>query len=78
MHLNGNNPEQYINQLPDDRKEAIGKLKKPIQDNFSEGFIENLSYGMIGYIVPHTLYPNSYHFVPKVPLPVMNIASQKN
>ena len=78
MQLIADNPEQYVDQLPDDRKEAIGKLRKSILANLPEGFIETISYGMIGYIVPHTLYPNSYHFVPKVPLPVMNIASQKN
>ena len=78
MQYNADNPEQYIDQLPDDRKEAIGKLRKTILDNLPEGFIETISYGMIGYVVPHTLYPKGYHCDPELPLPFMNIASQKN
>jgi uncharacterized protein YdhG (YjbR/CyaY superfamily) len=78
MQYNVDNPEQYVNQLPDDRKEAIGKLRKSILDNLPEGFIETVSYGMIGYVVPHTLFPKGYHCNPELPLPFMNIASQKN
>ena len=37
-----------------------------------------MNYGMIGYVVPHSLYPAGYHCDPKQPLPFMNIASQKN
>ncbi|MGV3640687.1 MAG: DUF1801 domain-containing protein, partial [Adhaeribacter sp.] len=36
------------------------------------------SYGMIGYVVPHSLYPAGYHCDPKQPLPFMGVASQKN
>jgi uncharacterized protein YdhG (YjbR/CyaY superfamily) len=78
MQYNADNPEQYVDQLPNDRKEAIGKLRKSILENLPEGFIETVSYGMIGYVVPHTLYPKGYHCDPKLPLPFMNIASQKN
>lgn len=78
MQYNADNPEQYVDQLPDDRKEAISKLRKSILDNLHEGFIETISYGMIGYVVPHTLYPKGYTCDPKIPLPFMNIASQKN
>jgi uncharacterized protein YdhG (YjbR/CyaY superfamily) len=78
MQYNADNPEQYVDQLPDDRKEAIGKLRKSILDNLPEGFVETVSYGMIGYVVPHSIYPKGYHCDPKLPLPFMNIASQKN
>jgi uncharacterized protein YdhG (YjbR/CyaY superfamily) len=71
-------PEEYIAALPDDRKEAINELRKTIQKNIPEGFSEEMSYGMIGYVIPHSLYPHGYHCNPKLPLPFLNIASQKN
>ncbi len=71
-------PEQYINELPDDRKEVIKKLRKTILDNLPKGFEEQMSYGMLGYVVPHSIYPDGYHCSPELPLPFMNVASQKN
>lgn len=70
--------KEYIDQLPDDRKEAIKKIRKNILDNLPEGFVETMNYGMIGYVIPHSIYPNGYHCSPELPLPFMNIASQKN
>src|SRR6187549_980720 len=70
--------EQYLKQLPADRQEAIAKLRKEIKANLPQGFEEAISYGMIGYGVPHSLYPKGYHCDPKLPLPFMSIASQKN
>lgn len=70
--------EQYINELPADRQKAIIALRKEIKKNLPKGFKEEMSYGMIGYVVPHTLYPKGYHCDPKLPLPFLNIASQKN
>jgi uncharacterized protein YdhG (YjbR/CyaY superfamily) len=78
MQINADNPDHYVDQLPDDRKEAIGKLRQSILDNLPQGFIETVSYGMIGYVVPHSIYPKGYYTNPKLPLPFMNIASQKN
>lgn len=78
MQTKVKSPEEYINQLPEDRKVAIGKLRNAIKENLPEGFIETMSYGMIGYVIPHSLYPNGYHCDPKLPLPFINIASQKN
>ena len=71
-------PEQYINELPEDRKEVIKKLRKTILDNLPEGFEECMNYGMLGYVVPHSIYPDGYHCDPKTPLPFINLASQKN
>jgi Domain of unknown function (DU1801) len=71
-------PDQYIAELPADRKEAITELRKVISKNIPKGFREEMNYGMIGYVVPHTLYPAGYHCDPKMPLPFMNVASQKN
>lgn len=71
-------PEEYVNQLPVERQVAIQNLRKEIKENLSDGFEERMSYGMIGYVVPHSLYPAGYHCDTKLPLPFMNIASQKN
>ena len=70
--------EAYLESLPDDRREAINKLRKVIKKNLPKGFREEMNYGMIGYVIPHSLYPAGYHCDPKLPLPFMNIASQKN
>ena len=69
---------EYLAALPEDRKPAIAKLRKAILQNIPKGFAETMNYGMIGYVVPHKLYPDGYHCDPKLPLPFMNIASQKN
>jgi uncharacterized protein YdhG (YjbR/CyaY superfamily) len=71
-------PEQYIKELPADRKEAITQLRNIVLKNLPKGFKETMSYGMLGYVVPHEIYPAGYHCDPKLPLPFANIASQKN
>ncbi len=71
-------PEDYIQNLPENRKVALTKLRKIILKNLPKGFTETMGYGMIGYVVPHKIYPNGYHCNPKLPLPFMHIASQKN
>lgn len=71
-------PEQYIKELPADRREALAQLRNVILQNLPEGFKEVMSHGMIGYVVPHEVYPPGYHCDPKLPLPFVNIASQKN
>ena len=78
MKYEANTPEHYIAQLPDDRKQAITKLRQTILSNLPKGFEETMSYGMIGYVIPHSIYPAGYHCDPKQPLPFINIASQKN
>jgi hypothetical protein len=78
MKYTADSPESYIGQLPEDRKIAITSLRKAILENLPEGFAETMGYGMIGYVVPHSIYPKGYHCDPKLPLPFMNLASQKN
>lgn len=78
MKIEANSPDEYIQNVPDDRKAAMTKLRETIQQNLGEGFEEAMSYGMIGYVVPHDLYPGGYHCDPKLPLPFISIASQKN
>lgn len=70
--------EEYIRELPEERKEAVEKLRKVIKENLPEGFEEKMTYGMPGYVVPHSLYPAGYHCDPKLPLGFMSFASQKN
>ena len=71
-------PEDYIREIPEDRRAAFKKLRDTIKKNLPGGFKEVMCYGMIGYVVPHELYPPGYHCNPKQPLPFMNLASQKN
>jgi uncharacterized protein YdhG (YjbR/CyaY superfamily) len=78
MKIEANSPQEYIEKLPEDRKKVLSKLRSTIKKNLPKGFKETLSYGMIGYVVPKNIYPNGYHCDPKLPLPFINIASQKN
>jgi uncharacterized protein YdhG (YjbR/CyaY superfamily) len=78
MKIAANTVDEYINQLPEDRRQALSKLRKIILENLPDGFVEELNYGMPGYVVPHSIYPAGYHCDPKVPLPFMSFASQKN
>jgi len=71
-------PEQYIGQLDEDRRTAVGKLRKVVLDNLPNGFTEIMGDGMISFVVPHSVYPNGYHCDPEQPLPFISIASQKN
>lgn len=71
-------PDEYIESLPEDRKAAIQELRKVILKNLPKGFKEEMNYGMLGYVVPHSKYPKGYHCDPKQALPFMSIASQKN
>ncbi len=70
--------DQYIDELPDDRKKIMSELRKVIKKNIPKGFSEGMGYGAMGWSVPHSIYPSGYHCDPKVPLPFMGIASQKN
>lgn len=78
MKIEANNPIDYISNLPEERQEAMSRLRQTILDNLPKGFEETMSYGMIGYVVPHSIYPEGYHCTPELPLPFMSIASQKN
>lgn len=73
-----NSVEAYLSQIPEERQFYFNKLREAILNNLPNGFEECISYGMIGYVVPHAIYPNGYHCDPKLPLPFLAIASQKN
>lgn len=68
----------YLEEIPKERKEAFFKLRDTILTNIPKGFSEQLSYGSLGYVVPHSIYPNGYHCDTKLPLPFIALASQKN
>jgi uncharacterized protein YdhG (YjbR/CyaY superfamily) len=68
----------YVSHLPEDRQVAMNTLREVISRNLPEGFKETMSYGMIGYVVPHSIYPAGYHCDTRLPLPFLSIASQKN
>ncbi|MGC4100650.1 DUF1801 domain-containing protein [Ferruginibacter sp.] len=70
--------DTYIDELPEERKEVMNKLRKIIKKNLPKGFKEGMGYGMMGWSVPHSIYPAGYHCNPSDPLPFMGIASQKN
>ena len=78
MQSTAKTPAEYVDSLPDERKSVIENIKKTVLDNLPEGFEETMSYGMLGYVVPHSIYPSGYHCDPKMPLPFISVASQKN
>ncbi len=71
-------PDDYIKALPEDRRKAMEQLRKIFLKNLPKGFQEGMGYGMIGYSVPHSIYPDGYHCDRTLPLPFLSIASQKN
>ncbi|CAM3887769.1 DUF1801 domain-containing protein [Flavobacterium branchiophilum] len=71
-------PDDYIKSLPTERQEYVAKIRAIILENLPKGFHETMCYGMIGYVVPHEIYPKGYHCDAKQALPFMNVASQKN
>lgn len=70
--------KDYLASLPPDRRTAIEAVRKVILKNLDKDYQEGMTYGMIGYYVPHSVYPPGYHCNPKMPLPFANLASQKN
>ena len=78
MTIEAKTPDEYLEKLPKERKEVISKLRETVKNNLPRGFEECINYKMLGYVVPHSIYPNGYHCDPKLPLPFINIASQKN
>jgi hypothetical protein len=78
MQSRASSVEQYLAELPPDRREAISAVRKVILANLDPDFEEGIQYGMIGYCVPHRVFPAGYHCDPKQPLSYAALASQKN
>jgi hypothetical protein len=70
--------DAYLAELPEERREAISAIRGVILKNLPRGYEEGMQWGVIGYYVPHSLYPAGYHCQPEEPLPVASLASQKN
>jgi uncharacterized protein YdhG (YjbR/CyaY superfamily) len=70
--------EEYLAGLPEDRRAAISAVREVILANLPEGYAEQMQYGMIGYVVPHSIHPAGYHCDPKQPLPFAGLGSQKS
>jgi hypothetical protein len=70
--------DAHLSALPEDRKEVMEKLIAVMKKNLPKGFSLDFSYGMIGFCVPHSIYPKGYHCDSKIALPFVSIASQKN
>jgi len=78
MQSKATTAQQYLDELPADRRSAIQTVRAIILKNLDPVFKEGMQYGMIGYCVPHSVYPPGYHCDPKQPLPFVCLASQKN
>jgi uncharacterized protein YdhG (YjbR/CyaY superfamily) len=78
MQSTAKTPQAYVDSLPEERKVVIEKMRQTIKKTLPKGFEEVMCYGMLGYVVPHTLYPKGYHCDPKLPLSFISLASQKN
>ena len=78
MISKANNVNDYLKELPQDREIYFLKLRDTILKNIPKGFEEVMQYGMISYVVPKSIFPDGYHCDPKIPLPFVSIASQKN
>jgi hypothetical protein len=78
MEANGKTVTEILKNLPADRAEPFTKLHDVIVKNLPKGFEAAISYGGLGYVVPHTIYPAGYHCKPSEPLPFAGLASQKN
>lgn len=78
MQSKATTPEEYLSELQDERRIVMERLRKTTLDNLPKGLVEQMIYGMLGYVVPHSIYPDGYHCSPQLPLSFFAIASQKN
>lgn len=78
MQIKAGSVEEYLAKVPEERKGEFARLRKTIIENLPSGFKECINYGMVGYVIPKSIYPSGYHCDPSLPLPFMSIANQKN
>jgi uncharacterized protein YdhG (YjbR/CyaY superfamily) len=78
LNMSAPTPDAYIAALPVEQQGVVQKLRTTILKHLPKGFQEEMSYGMIGYVVPHSVYPSGYHCSPKLPLPFLSMAAKKN
>jgi len=75
MQSKANSVEQYLNDLPEDRKESLSIVREAIVKNLPTGYVEVMNWGMITYEVPLETFPDTYN---GKPLMYVALASQKN
>ena len=68
----------YLASLPADRRQGIEAVRKVIRANLDKHYEESMLWGMIGYAVPHRVWPHGYHCDPSKPLMMAALSSQKN
>ena len=78
MQSSATTPEAYLASLPDERRATVVAVRDVILANLDPAYTETMAYGMLGYSLPHSVYPAGYHCNPKQPLPFAGLASQKN
>lgn len=78
MNYKAESIKDYIDQIPEERQAIMKKIRTILKKNMPKGFKETLGYGMPAWVVPHSKYPDGYHCDPKIPLPFISFASQKN
>jgi len=78
MKVKATTVAEYLENIHEERKVIMIKLLDVISKNIPKGFLFQLGYGMPAWVVPHSTYPDGYHCKPELPLPFMNVASQKN
>ncbi len=78
MNYKASDPQDYINQLPEDRQGPVQKIYDIFRNAMPEGFAYQLNYGMPSAVIPHSLYEGGYHCAPELPVPFVSVASQKN
>jgi hypothetical protein len=78
MQSKATSVSEYIAALPHERRAAIEAVRRVILANLDDDYEEGMQYGMIGYYVPHHVFPPGYHCDPRQPLPFACLAAQKN
>jgi uncharacterized protein YdhG (YjbR/CyaY superfamily) len=75
MRSSATTVEEYLAELPEERRSAIEAVRQVILKNLPEGYEEVMNWGMITYQVPLETYPDTYN---KKPLMYAALAAQKN
>ena len=78
MQSSASTVEAYLAELPDERRAIVAAVRDTVLANLDPAYAEGMGYGMIGWSVPHSVFPAGYHCNPKLPLPFASLASQKN
>ena len=78
MRSEAKSVEQYLSELPKDRRAAISAVRDVVAANIDKNIEEGIHYGMITWCIPHRIFPDGYHTTPGQPLPYASLASQKN